>query len=71
MRSVFPVSPHTVVYPDQFKGTGPRTPGRYDVAWRRVFGPREGVDALVTALAQASQRPIATDEFMIPERVAA
>jgi hypothetical protein len=59
----------TVVYPDEFSGSEPLVPGRYNVEWRSapLIDP-VGTDALAATLAQTMGRPIATDSFTIPDR---
>jgi hypothetical protein len=59
---------YTVTYPDDFAGSEPMTPGKYDVEWRTA--PLEdpvATTALVSAIMQLSAAPVATDSFTIPD----
>lgn len=63
---------YSVVYPDDFEGSEPLVPGRYEVAWRSapLMDP-VGPNPLFATLAQTLGTPVATDAFSIPGAVAA
>jgi hypothetical protein len=62
---------YTVIYPDEFDGAEPLTPGRYGVEWRASVDLSGGsVSPLVAALAQMTGSPVAVDSFTIPSPAA-
>jgi hypothetical protein len=61
-------TPYEIVYPDEFAGSEPLTPGRYEVEWRvapfiDVMDPAATIYAVGLNLTQV---PAATDSFTIP-----
>lgn len=65
--TVVGVATYSVTYPDEFDGSEPLGPGRYDVEWRTVtfVDPASG-NALARALAPPSH-PVATHSFTISD----
>jgi len=63
------VKSYGVIYPDEFPGSEPLLPGRYEVEWREapLVDP---ANALASLLAQAVGPPVATDSFTIPDTTA-
>jgi hypothetical protein len=63
---------YTALYPDEFAGSEPLVPGRYEVEWRSaplvdpVGQPSRSLAA--TLLGQTMGPTVATDSFTIPER---
>jgi hypothetical protein len=67
--AVTAVNTVAALYPDEFPGSEPLSPGAYKVEWRsgRPVEPTPTISELATKLAFASTPPIATDSFSIPD----
>ena len=62
---------YVVTYPDEFEGSEPLTPGRYEVEWRSApLVDPVGQSALLAALGQTIGPTVATDSFTIVDGVA-
>lgn len=59
---------YVLTYPNEFEGSEPLTPGRYDVEWRAApLVDPVSANIVAAALGQTMAPPLATDSFTIPE----